>query len=260
MGCLRSIRAVAAVLAAAAFALGGCAVAVPPPKTAAAGPEAANAAWGAVLEHFVDDEGRIAFDRLAVDRGDLDRYVAYLAVTDPESSPSAFPRGEDVLAFYLNAYNALAMYNAIESGIPPELETIKVRFFYRDRLRLGGRSISLYALENSIIRPLGEPRVHFALNCMVRGCPRLPRKPFEGATLDADLEAGARLFFSEERYVRLDASRRTVFLSQILEWYEKDFLARARSLTAYVDRYRGEPIPADWRVAFIPYDWKLNSQ
>jgi hypothetical protein len=260
MGRLRSIRAAAGLLAAFACVLGGCAVAVPPPKTAAAAPEAANAAWGAVLDRFVDGDGRIAFDRLAADRGDLDRYVAYLAVTDPESSPSAFPRREDVLAFYLNAYNALAMYNVIESGIPPELGAIKVRFFYRDRLRLGGRSISLYALENSIIRPLGEPRVHFALNCMVRGCPRLPRRPFEGATLDADLDAGARLFFSEERNVRLDAPRQAVFLSQILEWYAKDFLKRAPSLSAYVNLYRGEPIPGNWKVAFIPYDWRLNSR
>ncbi len=152
------------------------------------------------------------------------------------------------------------MYNVVQAGLPPELGSIKVRFFYRNRLRLGGRAISLYALENSIIRPLGEPRVHFALNCMVRGCPRLPREPFEGARLEAQLEAAARLFFAEERNVRLDPAAKTVHFSEILRFYTKDFLAKAPSLIAYANLYRDDPIPADWRVEFIPYDWTLNSQ
>jgi len=246
--------AVLALLAAA-----GCAVAVPPPRSAPVGRGPARTAWAAVLMRFVDSRGRIDFAAIASDPSDLDRYVAYLAAEDPRSTPSAFLTPEDSLAYYLNAYNALAMYNVLQSGIPPELGTIKVRFFYRNRLRLGGRSISLYALENRIVRPLGDPRVHFALNCMVRACPRLPREPFEGAHLDSQLDSAARLFFSEERNVRLDASRRTVYLSEILRFYTKDFLAKAPSLIAYANLYRSEPIPTDWETDFIPYDWSLNT-
>ena len=48
---------------------------------------------------------------------------------------------------------------------------------------VGGKTISLYKLENDVIRPLGEERVHFALNCMVVSCPRLPRAAFSAAAL-----------------------------------------------------------------------------
>ncbi|MCI0400628.1 MAG: DUF547 domain-containing protein [Gammaproteobacteria bacterium] len=48
--------------------------------------------------------------------------------------------------------------------------------------------MSLYAYENDVIRKLGEPRVHFALNCVALGCPILPKKPFTGKWLDAELE------------------------------------------------------------------------
>ena len=253
----------AAVVGAAALAA-GCAISIPPPRTPAdeaPDPNAANAAWARVLNRFVDDRGRIDFAGLARDRADLDRYAAYLARVDPHSRPEAFSRPDDALAFWLNAYNALAMYDVLQSGVPPELGSIKVRFFYRNRLRLGGRSISLYALENRIVRPLGDPRVHFALNCMVRGCPRLPREPFEGNRLDAQLDAAARLFFSEERHVRPDPASRTVYFSEILRFYTKDFLAKAPSLIAYANLYRAEaiPLPSDWRVEFIPYDWSLNT-
>jgi hypothetical protein len=135
-----------------------------------------------------------------------------------------------------------------------------VRFFYRDRLLLGGERTSLYALENAVIRPMGEPRVHFALNCMARGCPRLPRVPFLADRLDVQLDDAARLFFSESRNVVLDRATRTVRFNEILRFYTRDFLEKAPSLIAYVNRYRPEPIPADWKVEFIPYDWTLNRQ
>ena len=59
--------------------------------------------------------------------------------------------------------------------------------------------MSLYTYENDVIRPLGDPRVHVSLNCMVRGCPRLPRSPFSGKVLQKQLEALAIEFFNEKR-------------------------------------------------------------
>jgi uncharacterized protein DUF547 len=53
-------------------------------------------------------------------------------------------------------------------------EEIKRKFI------IGGRAMSLYAYESDIIRKLGEPRIHFALNCSALGCPILPSTPFSG--------------------------------------------------------------------------------
>ena len=44
------------------------------------------------------------------------------------------------------------------------------------------------------------------------------------------------------------------------EFYAADFLASASSLIAYVNRYRAQPIPLDYAVEFLPYDWTVNSQ
>ena len=238
----------------------GCAVHLPAPRNASEGAAPARAAWVRVLARHVDDRGRIDFAGLGKDRADLDAFLAYVGDVSPRAAPAEFPTREAVLAYYLNAYNALAMYNVLESGIPPELDSIKVRFFYKNRLRMGREWISLYALENRIVRPLGEPRIHFALNCMVRGCPRLPREPFDPERLDAQLEAAARLFFSEPRNVELRPEERTVRFNEILRFYTKDFLAQSPGLIAYANRYRADPIPADWKIEFIPYDWVLNQQ
>lgn len=240
-----------------------CAVNVPAPKgAAAAAPTAENPEklWANVLSKYVDDHGRIDFVAISKDRADLDAYVAWIGRVSPASTPASFPTKESRLAYYLNAYNALALYNVLESGMPKDLNAVKVRFFYRNKLGIGGEKMSLYDLENKIIRPMGDPRVHFALNCMVRGCPRLPREPFRADQLEMELQATAQYFLNEDRNVQVQPEKQTVRFSQILEFYTDDFLKKAPSLVAYANAYREAKIPDAFKVEFIPYDWTLNQK
>jgi hypothetical protein len=224
----------------------------------------ALADWASVLERFVDTEGRTNFAALANDRAELDRFVDYLARISPQSEPAQFPTREAVLAYHINAYNALAMHSIIETGIPDGFTSFfrRAAFFRFHKVTIDGKSTNLYDYENKVIRPLGEPRVHFALNCMVRGCPRLPQEPFRAARLDEDLSARAREFFAKPKHIRVDAQNHEVWLSEILDFYTEDFVSdgRADSLIPYVNRFRDTPIDLSYRVRFIPYDWTLNRQ
>ncbi len=238
----------------------GCAARIPPPQTPAFAPASPQQAWANHLARFVDEKGRMDYAGMAKSTEDLDTFLAWVARIDPESAPADFPTREARLAYYINAYNALAMYDVLKSNFPPNLYDVRVGFFYRNRFEMGGRYVSLYALENSVIRPMGEERIHFALNCMARGCPRLPPEPFEAATLNAQVEAAAREFFNDPRHCEPVPEKGVVRLSSILDWYEKDFLAKAPSLIDYANRYRDEKIGTAWKVEFIPYDWTLNAQ
>jgi len=215
--------------------------------------------WTNVLIRHVDDSGRIDFGALSRNHADLDRVVAFIAAIDPTSQPERFPDRQSRLAFYINAYNALAMYGVVQAGVPESLGGLtKFTFFYLRRFVVGGKSISLYNFENDVIRPLGEERVHFALNCMVISCPRLPRVAFSAAKLDAQLDAAARAFVGETRNVWVDPGKREVWLSAIFDFYTEDFLAHAPSLIAYVNHYRADKIPADFKVLFLEYHWTVN--
>ncbi|HEX4441449.1 MAG TPA: DUF547 domain-containing protein [Thermoanaerobaculia bacterium] len=245
-------RLSAGILAAALSA--GCAVRVPPPAAPARAPE--GDPWRGVLQRFVDAQGRVDFAGIAREPAALDAAVARVAAEKPPASATPWAR----LAWYLNAYEALAMYGVIRAGIPQELASQRVEFFDRNRYLVGGEWLSLAALENERIRPLGDARVHFALNRMVRGSGPLPREPFEASRLDSQLEAAARQLLSNARYVRLEKGRRVVGFSEVLHWYQADFLAAAPSLIAYANRFRDDPIPADWTVEFFGYDWTVNRQ
>jgi hypothetical protein len=231
--------------------------------------------WNAVLEAYADDRGRVDYAALAKDRAALDRFVAALAKTSPASDPALFPSREEKLAYWINAYNALVFAGVLARG--PEKESVwkgglvsGYSFFVGMEVVLGGQKTNLKKLEDKTIRAgFSDPRIHAALNCASLGCPRLLRKAFEPATLDADLDRAMEEFVSETRNVEVDEARRTVTLSKIFDWFDGDFLAfeKARGnpdprLADYVNRYRRDlpKVPRDWAVRFRPYDKALNAR
>ena len=239
--------------------LSGCSTLVPAPSVPGVGTVQAQAAWARVLEEFVNDSGEVDFAALATRRTDLDVYVRHVADTPLDNLPD----GPQRLAHMINAYNVLSMFNVIQSGIPAtHAGWNKVRFFALRKLDVGGHKLSLYDFENEVIRPytraLNDPRVHFALNCSAVACPVLPRRPFMAAALDAELEREARAFFARPQNLRIDATMRTIWLSELMNFYPEDFVPRpAASLIDYVNRYAPAPLPTDFQLRFIPYDWTV---
>ena len=234
-----------------------CGTLVPPPEAQNTGTPAgaeAISAYARVLERFVDDRGRVDFEALSRNRGDLDAYVRFIASTPLAS----FSAGDERLAHFINSYNALSMYNVITSGIPQtNAGWRKIVFFGMRKFLVGGKPMSLYAYENDFIRKVGDPRIHFALNCSAVSCPVLPRRPFEPGDLQESLEREARRFFAARDHLRVDQRERVVNVSAILRFYREDFGDTDASLIRYINRYARTQIPEHFAVRFISYDWTI---
>jgi hypothetical protein len=232
------------------------------PKRAA--PESEQQAlqhWQAVLKTFVNENGQVDFKTLQARPDDLEAYIAWVALYSPHTHPEMFKSKEIALAFYLNSYNALSMYNVLADDLPDNLGGFtKVDFFYLREVQVGGKRISLYDYENDVIRPLGDPRIHFALNCMAVSCPQLPMEPFQADSLNAELDTETRKFFSEPRNLKIDHDTKSIQLSELIDFYSEDFLAKAPNLIAYMNRYLDTPIPEDYEIEYISYNWRVNQQ
>jgi hypothetical protein len=247
-------------------------------RTAGAAEPFSHADWTAVLQRFVDARGMVDYRGLARDRAVFDRYVARLERVGPKTSPELFPDRAHQLAYYLNAYNAMVFKGVLLRG--PEEESVWTggllpgqtgyAFFVGMDITVGGEETNLKELEDDVVRAgFQDPRVHAALNCASRGCPRLPQKAFEGATLEQELDAAMRELVAEARNVKVDPAARTVTLSKIFDWFADDFLAYERrngnprgTQVDYVNRYRaaGAKLPRDFALAFFEYDKRVNKQ
>ena len=227
--------------------------------------------WASVLDRFVDDEGFVDYDGLSKDRSALDRYVAAVGEAGPESRPDLFANDDDRLAYYINAYNALVFAGVLERG--PERESVwkgglisGYRFFVKRKWTVDGREMSLKFLEDELIREgFEDPRIHAALNCASVSCPRLPREPFLGVTLQSQLDAAIREFVGAQR--NLQAAGRSVRLSKIFDWFKADFVKFEKEhggsdLISYVNRYLPpeSQLSPDLEVSFFAYDKGINSQ
>jgi hypothetical protein len=252
------------VVLVASLLLSACSKSITLPETAdkvAPSKFEARSIWAEVLKKYVDRDGLVDFAEIKKDPSRLEDFLRYVATVDPIKDASLFGTQEEVLAFHINAYNALAMYNVVSAGIPKKLGgTANINFFFRTKLPLMGKEMSLYDYENKIIRAANEPRVHFALNCMSASCPQLVRVPFDGVTLGRQLDFETKKFLNESRNVRLDKNKRKVYLSEILKWYKEDFLLVAPDIVTYINRYREEKIPKGYSIEYIPYDWTIISQ
>ncbi len=189
------------------------------------------------------------------DNGSLDR--AYQAF-------SAFPVSnlagrEEKLAFYINAYNILALKMVADHWPLKSIKDVGSWFspvWKRPAGELGGKMVTLDEVEHEILRPMGEPRVHMAVVCASVSCPDLRSEPFVAAKLDEQLNDQTTKFLNNSGK-GLRVSKETVRVSKIFDWFENDFSGQG-GVEAFVRRYR--PDLPDYRLkANIPYDWVVNA-
>jgi hypothetical protein len=185
-----------------------------------------------------------------------------------ESNPADLRSRNEQLAFWINAYNILAI-DLVRRHYPIDsIRSIAVgRPFSpawdRTAGRIGGRSYTLSEIEHEILRPMGEPRIHAAIACTSISCPPLRREPYRAAVLDAQLDDSVRRWLGDPRKgARIDRSAKTLYLSPILAWFAEDFGA---SVLPFVAAY----LPAEdasWiraqrgalRVHYFEYHMTLN--
>lgn len=216
--------------------------------------EAAPPAYAELLARYADPDG-VRYAAWHSNQADMEKlrtvvdfYASTLPPTDRDTS----------LAWHLNAYNAWILHNILKkypTQGPLDGETL---FFHGNRIIVSGKETSFDHLEQKIIRPtFDEPRIHFAINCASESCPPLNTKPFTAATLDADLDRLTRSFINENPQ-GVVVGHDTVKLSKIFEWYGEDFGGKDRLIT-FINRYRGQSIPAEAEVEFLDYSWNLNA-
>jgi len=162
------------------------------------------------------------------------------------------------LAFYINAYNVLAIKNVLDNwslNSPLDVDG----FFDKLKFNVAGRSLTLNNIENDIIRPqFNDARIHFVLVCVANGCPKIASSAYKPSLLERQLEAATRKAINNPSFIYQKGE--TLYLSEIFKWYKSDFADNDAGLVAYVNKYLNTPVNANTKVDYYSYDWSLNKQ
>jgi len=202
------------------------------PAAQEAGPEARRKTFDTLLDLYVRD-GLVYYRALKADRAKLDGYVNAIAAAPVEQ----LPRGEQ-MAFWLNAYNALVLRTVIDhypiQGRSSEYPARSIRqipgAFERLTHRVGGRTLTLDQIEQTILPPFNDPRVFLALGRGAVSSGRLRSEAYAGGQIEQQLVEVAHECLTRPECVQLDREGGKVSVNAVFSWREREFIA------AYADK------------------------
>tara|TARA_B100000749_G_scaffold280898_1_gene280809 strand:- start:2249 stop:3226 length:978 start_codon:yes stop_codon:yes gene_type:complete len=212
------------------------------------------------------------------------------------SNPETMNRSEQ-MAFYINAYNVFTVSLIIEKYIETEVQQSNGSFEKSIRnipndeglpldaavwdtfsWEINGQFLTLNQIEKDILVPMGDARIHFAVNCASKGCPPLRSEAFTAGELDSQLDEMSAFFVNNEFYSLYDYIEEEQFgemeISQIFEWYSEDFEnhqgGQFNSVRSFIVHYLDQEAiefdkreildPNKWEIFFYNYDWTLNEK
>jgi hypothetical protein len=179
-----------------------------------------------------------------------------------------------IKAFLINVYNILTIRGLLEfypiKSILKKVDRTRLGFHYwKDTFaRFGDTTLSLDEIEHQYLRKTGDPRIHFAIVCGARSCPKLLQTAYRYKDVENQLQEQAKDFFSSARNVRFEHELQVVYLSELLNWFEQDFGSNSKEILKRVQGYLDEGTAAqlsgqlsEYAIAgYVHYDWSLNEQ
>ncbi|WP_397364647.1 DUF547 domain-containing protein [Olleya sp. R77988] len=163
-------------------------------------------------------------------------------------------------AFWINAYN-LSVIKGIIDNYPITSPLDKAGFFDKTTYSLAGQKVTLNTIENDLLRAnFKDARFHFVLVCGALGCPPLIANVYLPATLEAQLEAQTKLALNGNYFIKVNDKKKKVEGSEIMKWYKEDFVQNGMTEIQFINKYRTNKIPENYKLTYFTYNWKLNKQ
>jgi uncharacterized membrane protein YdjX (TVP38/TMEM64 family) len=175
--------------------------------------------------------------------------------------PAQFNSKREKLAFWINTYNFLTIDLITDKGERESIKNLGGLFtspWEKYEWTIHGKDYSLDEIEHEIIRPMGEPRIHFAINCAAKSCPDLRRQAYRAAKLDAQLDAQVDVTLDNRDKGLRESNDNVIYVTKVMDWFREDF--QDGNLKSWLDQYRPGLITKKTTIKFMEYDWSLNKQ
>lgn len=160
-------------------------------------------------------------------------------------------------AYWINIYN-LSVIKGIVENYPVKSPLDIKGFFDKTKHAVGGKKITLNDIEHKLLRgQFNDARFHFVLVCAGLGCPPIIAEAYMPNTLDKQLDRQTRIALNNDEFIKVNAKKKRVQLSEIMKWYKGDFTQNGNEID-FINKYREEKIATKSKISYYPYNWKLN--
>ena len=208
-----------------------------------------HSTWDAVLNKNVSSTGDVNYKAIKSNPTKLNSYLEQLTNAKPNKTWSK----EEILAFYINAYNAFTVKLIIDNYPTKSIKDIK-KPWDQKFITIDGKQLSLNNIEHDILRKLDEPRIHFAINCASISCPKLLNKAFTANDLDNQLERVTKAFINSSENT---ITEKKIEISKLFTWFKGDFTTNG-TIVDYFNKYSDITIHKKAKIKFKDYNWNLN--
>jgi len=167
---------------------------------------------------------------------------------------------EQELAFYINAYNILAMDMVSRNWPIKRLKDLGNMFspvWTHKAGVIGGHEVTLRELEHAILRKMGEPRVHFAINCASISCPNLRLEAYRSELIYQQLNDQTKQFLNAEKGVHQKGKK--TYISKIFKWFKEDFDVMG-GVETFILKYRPDVKGTINNASYRLYDWNVTTK
>ncbi len=163
------------------------------------------------LKKHVSSRGIVDYEKVLKNMKEINA----IAYNFSKISPNKSWTENEVKAYWINVYNV----NIIK--LLAENYPLKSINYIRDPFQLkfidyDGGKISLDYIQHEVLRPLKDPRVHFALHATTISSPMLKGSAYYANTIDNDLNLATSYFINDtsKNYITAETCK----LSKVFEW------------------------------------------
>ena len=206
--------------------------------------------WNQLLKKHVSDQGKVDYLGFKKDLIELNAYLDWLS----RSKPSETWSKDQLMAFWINAYNALTIKLIVDRYPISSIKDIYSPWNIKV-ITIANKTLSLNNIEHDILRKMGDPRIHFGIVCASISCPKLQNEAFNTQNTNRLLNKASKEFLADSTKNELTAD--AAELSKIFKWFAKDFKQEG-SLIDFLNKFADIRIASNATISFKDYNWGLN--
>ena len=201
------------------------------------------------LKKHVSNKGIVDYEKVLKNTNDLNTISSNFSKISPNNNWSE----DEIKSYWINVYNVNIIKLLAENYPIKSINYIRDPF-QMEFISYDGIKVSLNFILDEKLRPLNDPRIHFALYTTAISSPTLKNTPYNPVAINYDLDVLTSEYINDT--LKNDINIKEAKLSKIFELNFGDFINQV-TIVGFINKYSNNKINDKTKIIFQDYEWNL---